>query len=182
MKRSGKESWKMGRSLWAEEVREKGRQESVLMAMVGGDNARHKQDTEDYAVPTGLWTWYWEAKSLLLRRKAEAWKTGPVFAGLAVKLCHVLYLCPILPTPALSRMSLTSSCCFRSWWSWTVPAWVPPGPSSSSEKGRRVQSCPGPTIHMPGFWLSGSLFSKHFAKMTQKDIDYPVLWVIEPIY
>lgn len=37
MKRSGKETWKMSRSVLAEEVREEGRPESMLIAMAGSD-------------------------------------------------------------------------------------------------------------------------------------------------
>ena len=38
----------------AEEVREEGRREGALIAMVGSDCTLHEQDTEDDTVPPGI--------------------------------------------------------------------------------------------------------------------------------
>lgn len=96
----------------------------VMSDVIGKEGS--KQNTEDRAIQRGIWTWSSELEILLLW-KAER-QASSFSLGLEVKLCSALHLCPSSPHPS---SFLTSFFCFKSTWSWIVPAQVPPGSSSS---------------------------------------------------
>lgn len=92
---------------------------------------------------------------------------------------------PWLSPPQLYLNIVTSSCYFKSGWSWIVSARVPLGPSSSSawkhsEKDIGTGSFPAPTIHRLCSWPLASLISKHSPEEMSKDIPLNVLIIVVP--
>ena len=144
MKRLGKGSWKMSKSVWTK-VRKKGR---GLNMEVGG-----RSWSKVYHNLQGRW-WVAQVKkeaasrtlktistrknlNLISRirnfplRKADAWKAGTLSLGGEVKFYGALQLCPTSPHPWLFLCVIASSCSFKLGWSWIVSAQVSPRPSSS---------------------------------------------------